>query len=193
MAAGRFVTFHMSLRQLVLDSSAARVRYLERAQVAAQIVASFTRIANVPCSERYAAEVRESGGHSHGGGESMGRSEAAKSQQGDSAPDHVHADSTSESDHEHTEDNAHGDEGEPVAVAKAFHAALSSGDAAQVERFLAPDVLIMEAGNVERSLSEYAAHHLHADIKFMKHVIYEPGGKPWMPALCSHGWPAKRG
>lgn len=33
--------------------------------------------------------------------------------------------------------------------------------------------MIMEGGNVERSLKEYAAHHLPADLKFMKGVTYK--------------------
>jgi ketosteroid isomerase-like protein len=31
----------------------------------------------------------------------------------------------------------------------------------------------MEGGNVERSLNEYAAHHLPADLKFMKGLTYK--------------------
>jgi mono/diheme cytochrome c family protein/ketosteroid isomerase-like protein len=60
----------------------------------------------------------------------------------------------------------------PVGAAEALHDAMSAGDAARVQSLLDPEVMIMEGGNVERSLSEYAAHHLPADLKFMKGLTY---------------------
>ncbi|HEY6644278.1 YybH family protein [Povalibacter sp.] len=78
---------------------------------------------------------------------------------------HVHADG---SKHTHTAtDNG------PVSTAQALHDALSVGDAARVEGLLDSKVLIMEAGNVEQSLQEYADHHLPADLKFMKGMTYK--------------------
>ena len=50
---------------------------------------------------------------------------------------------------------------------------MSAGDAARVQSLLDPEVMIMEGGNVERSLNEYAAHHLPADLKFMKGLTYK--------------------
>lgn len=50
---------------------------------------------------------------------------------------------------------------------------MSSGDAKQVQALLDPSVLIFEGGNVERSRSEYAAHHLPSDLKFMQAVTYK--------------------
>lgn len=143
---------------------------------------------------QYTAEVRASGGHSHDGDESgegavesashdesgsghshdkgaAGHShgkETAESSQG--AAEHAHRPGTSSAGSAHKEGSASRD---PLGVAKALHAALSSGDAAAVERLLAPDVLIMEGGNVERSRKEYAAHHLQSDVKFMKQVSYK--------------------
>ncbi len=60
----------------------------------------------------------------------------------------------------------------PAATAQAFHEALAAGDAAIVKALLDPEVLIFEAGNIERSLDEYEAHHLPADLKFMSSVTY---------------------
>jgi ketosteroid isomerase-like protein len=59
-----------------------------------------------------------------------------------------------------------------VGTVQAFHEALIAGNSAAVERILAPDVVVMESGNVERSLEEYAAHHLPADLEFMRTIKY---------------------
>lgn len=56
--------------------------------------------------------------------------------------------------------------GTPEAAVDAFTAALRSGDAAAVERLMAPDVIIAESGGVERSFAEYAGHHMPADMAF---------------------------
>lgn len=53
-------------------------------------------------------------------------------------------------------------------VMEAFQAALQSGDAAAVTRWLSPEVVIYEGGAAERSLDEYASHHLGADMAFMQ-------------------------
>jgi ketosteroid isomerase-like protein len=53
-------------------------------------------------------------------------------------------------------------------VLAAFHAALVAGDKAKVLELLAPDVAIYESGHVERSLGEYASHHLVEDIAFAR-------------------------
>jgi ketosteroid isomerase-like protein len=60
----------------------------------------------------------------------------------------------------------------PEATVQAFHDALAAGDPAAVKALLDPEVLIFEAGNIERSLDEYEAHHLPADLKFMSSVTY---------------------
>lgn len=56
----------------------------------------------------------------------------------------------------------------PATVADALHAALLAADEASVRSLLAEDVLIFESGGVERSLEEYASHHMHADMAFTK-------------------------
>jgi len=58
----------------------------------------------------------------------------------------------------------------PVAVVEAFGAALKAGDAAALERLLAPDVFIAESGGAERSFAEYSGHHMPADMAFSKAV-----------------------
>jgi mono/diheme cytochrome c family protein/ketosteroid isomerase-like protein len=99
-------------------------------------------------AEQYQAEVTASAGHAHGGEESAEHS-------------HVHGN--------HVQSAPVSD---PVSAAKALHDALSAGDGARVQRLLDPKVIIMEGGSVERSLKEYAAHHLPEDLKFMKGVTY---------------------
>jgi mono/diheme cytochrome c family protein/ketosteroid isomerase-like protein len=111
--------------------------------------------------EQYQAEVAASGGHSHGGGESAEHTDTAETTE----TTHVHADGT---EHTHTAP-ANG----PIGAAQALHDALSDGDAARVQGLLDSKVMIMEGGNVERSLKEYAGHHLPADLKFMKGVTYK--------------------
>lgn len=139
-------------------------------------------------AEQYAAEVAASGGHSHGGDETMEHDHAEEEthdegssdqhthdeaeQRGGHAVDHADSKAT----HTHADGKEHVHEaatGAPVAAAKALHEALSSGDASAVETLLDPNVLILEGGNAERSRKEYAAHHLPADLKFMQSVTYK--------------------
>lgn len=53
-------------------------------------------------------------------------------------------------------------------VVDAFQSALKSGDVPAALGWLAADVLIYEGGGAERSREEYAAHHLQADMAFLK-------------------------
>ncbi|MGQ0531778.1 MAG: nuclear transport factor 2 family protein [Caulobacteraceae bacterium] len=62
--------------------------------------------------------------------------------------------------------------GTPEATVDAFAAALRSGDAAAVERLMAPDVVVAESGGVERSFAEYAGHHMPADMAFTAAVRF---------------------
>ncbi|MEE8371902.1 MAG: DUF2231 domain-containing protein, partial [Sphingomonadales bacterium] len=57
--------------------------------------------------------------------------------------------------------------GSPEAAVDAFEAALVAGDEAMVRALLASDVLIYESGGAERSLEEYASHHMPADMAFV--------------------------
>jgi ketosteroid isomerase-like protein len=81
-----------------------------------------------------------------------------------------------------TQPIAHGIESLPVnqpvapdsaaAAVDAFSAALRAGDQAAVQRLLAPDVVIAESGEAERSFAEYASHHMGADMAFTAAVQF---------------------
>jgi len=60
----------------------------------------------------------------------------------------------------------------PEAVVDAYAAALRAGDEAAVRAMLAPDVIIAEAGGAERSVGEYAEHHMPADMAFTAAVEF---------------------
>lgn len=152
-------------------------------------------VRNLPSlsAEQYAAEVAASEGHSHGGGESTSDTqeegaehddrsmddhshEAAESDRRAVGQDHSDPKSATGTTHTHADGAQHVHEakaGTPVATAQALHEALSGGDAKKVEALLAPNVLILEGGNAERSRREYAAHHLASDLKFMQAVTYK--------------------
>jgi ketosteroid isomerase-like protein len=56
-----------------------------------------------------------------------------------------------------------------MAVVDSFHAGLRSGDAPAVERLLADDAVMLEAGGVE-TRAQYVGKHLPADIEFERAV-----------------------
>lgn len=56
-----------------------------------------------------------------------------------------------------------------VAVVSAFHTALVLADSAAVFTVLAPDVQIMEGGDIE-TLSDYRSHHLAEDIAYARAI-----------------------
>ena len=58
----------------------------------------------------------------------------------------------------------------PVKRVQQFHQALKAGDEAIVKQLLAEDVLIYEGGNAERSLADYASHHMGADMAYLKNL-----------------------
>ena len=64
---------------------------------------------------------------------------------------------------------AQSDSAAVVGVASRFHAALETGDTAAVTTLIAPDLQVLEGGEVE-SRAQYFAHHLAADIEFAKAV-----------------------
>lgn len=79
-----------------------------------------------------------------------------------------------------------------VATVAAFHHALSTGDAAGALALLAPDAVILESGDLE-TRTEYAAHHLAADIEFSRAVpsqrvttrVYQEGAVAWVAAVST--------
>ncbi len=78
---------------------------------------------------------------------------------------HEHA-TAGEHEHETVAPTPTAAPGTPEAVVDALAAALRAGDAAAVERLMAPNVVIAESGGVERSFAEYAGHHMPADMAF---------------------------
>lgn len=60
----------------------------------------------------------------------------------------------------------------PEAVVNAYAAALNAGDETAVRSMLAPDVIIAEGGGAERSVEEYAGHHMPADMAFTAAVEF---------------------
>ncbi len=127
--------------------------------------------------EEYQAAVAASEGHSHGGGETAGPTDAGDHAH-DGEPDDHDADETRSQPavHTHADGKQHVHAtaaGSPVDTARALHEALSSGHANKVKALLDPKVLILESGGAERSWAEYAAHHLKADMDFLKTVTYE--------------------
>jgi len=61
------------------------------------------------------------------------------------------------------------DSGAVVQVIHRFHEALTRGDSSAALALLAPDVVIMEGGGVER-FADYRSHHLSGDIAFARAV-----------------------
>jgi ketosteroid isomerase-like protein len=59
-----------------------------------------------------------------------------------------------------------------VRTVSRFHAALEAGDTATVKTLIAPDLQVLEGGEVE-SRAQYFAHHLAADIEFARAVRSE--------------------
>ena len=55
-------------------------------------------------------------------------------------------------------------------IVDVFRRALTDGDSKQAMALLSDDMLIYESGGAEVSKAEYAAHHLDADIAFLKGV-----------------------
>lgn len=103
----------------------------------------------------------EEGDHHHGSD--------AEQEHGEDAADEAQA------EHEHGENAAapavsEAEAGSPSAAVDAFAAALRAGDDAKIKSILADDVIIAEEGGAERSLEEYASHHMGADMMFMQGV-----------------------
>lgn len=58
----------------------------------------------------------------------------------------------------------------PQSVVSAFAAALRSNDETAVRKLVSPHVIIAESGGAERSLEEYASHHMPSDMAFTSAV-----------------------
>jgi len=79
-----------------------------------------------------------------------------------------------------------------VATVKAFHAALVAGDSVGALALLAPDAIILESGDLE-ARADYAAHHLGADIAFVRAVpstqvtteVFQDGDVAWVASVTT--------
>jgi len=65
------------------------------------------------------------------------------------------------------------EESSALSALEAFNAALKAGDTERALSWLAPDLLVFESGNAERSKAEYAEHHLTQDMAFLKGATVE--------------------
>lgn len=62
------------------------------------------------------------------------------------------------------------DNASPVRAVNAFRLALENGNESAALELLAPELLVYESGDQNRTRSEYAAHHLRADMAFLAKV-----------------------
>lgn len=59
------------------------------------------------------------------------------------------------------------DQASPVRTVNAFRLALERGNEGAALELLAPELLVYESGDQNRTRGEYAAHHLTADMAFL--------------------------
>ena len=130
--------------------------------------------------------------HEHAPGQGHG-DEATAESSGDHDDGHDHGtadDHESDEAHEHGEDaagalstvpsseetaaafDAKNYPASPEAVVDAYGTALKAKDKAAVRALLAPDVIIAETGGAERSVDEYAGHHMPVDMEFTAAVEF---------------------
>ncbi len=62
------------------------------------------------------------------------------------------------------------DSASPQSAVNAFRHALESGQEQAALELLAPELLVYESGDQNRTRGEYAAHHLRADMAFLAKV-----------------------
>ncbi|MDX1571811.1 MAG: DUF2231 domain-containing protein [Xanthomonadales bacterium] len=129
----------------------------------------------------HGSDDAESQGHDgKGAGDDRRREEPVSHDHGE----HDHGGGKGPDDEEAHDDGAH-DHGSAAAStgaiaggeladqAEALAGALAAGDEARVRELLAENVLIFESGGAERSLEEYAGHHMGADMKFLAAIQRE--------------------
>lgn len=110
--------------------------------------------------------------HSHGEGDEKATAapvqvEAEHEHEGTAAASHEAA------EHSHAAGTLSHTAKEPAAVVDAFFNALKSGDLVKARSLLDPQVRIFESGGAERSVEEYASHHMPADSAFLKSASQE--------------------
>ena len=62
------------------------------------------------------------------------------------------------------------DQASPLATVNAFRLALESGRESAALELLAPELLVYESGDLNRTRNEYAAQHLKADVAYLAKV-----------------------
>jgi mono/diheme cytochrome c family protein len=62
----------------------------------------------------------------------------------------------------------------PAAAVDHFLLALASGDAAEAQRLLAPDLVVYESGHAETSRDAYVTQHMKGDMKFLASAKTDP-------------------
>ncbi|MEZ5398000.1 MAG: nuclear transport factor 2 family protein, partial [Bryobacterales bacterium] len=134
-------------------------------------------VASLPQATGEGHDHEQAPGQGHGD-----ETETASAEGQDDGHDHGDADDHSAGDHDHDETAAAepGTGGAepaaafdadnypetPKAVVEAYGAALKAKDEAAIRGMLSPDVIIAEGGGAERSVEEYAGHHMPADMEF---------------------------
>lgn len=105
----------------------------------------------------------DEGGHAHGDSEGGGGMEGMDmpGMPGMKAEGHG----------EHAEATGGTDSAE--AAVESFLKALSSGNAKEAQRWLAPDVLVYESGHAEKSRDQYVAEHMSGDMEFLAKIKTE--------------------
>ncbi|MEO1135977.1 MAG: DUF2231 domain-containing protein [Pseudomonadota bacterium] len=127
---------------------------------------------------RMPAVTGEGHDHEHAPGQGHGDEAASEEHAHDDGDDHDHggesaqaATSKAEGQSEPVFDPAQYPQ-TPEGVVDAYAAALRAGDENAVRAMLAADVIIAEGGGAERSVDEYAGHHMPADMAFTAAVDF---------------------
>jgi hypothetical protein len=90
------------------------------------------------------------------------------------------------------------DQASPLATVNAFRLALESGRESAALELLAPELLVYESGDLNRTRSEYAAHHLTADMAFLAKALVRvldqrtsgDGALAWVATRSRITWPS---
>lgn len=118
--------------------------------------------------------------HADGGDHAADTDESGAEEEAHDHDAHEHEDAASDVTDEHDEQSRAAAPPPPADVAglgpaqvvDAFGRALAGKDEAAVRALLAPDVIVAEGGGAERSLEEYAGHHMPADMAFTAAVDF---------------------
>ncbi|GJL90925.1 DUF2231 domain-containing protein [Hyphococcus sp.] len=110
-------------------------------------------------------------GHDHEHAPGQGHDDNAKTP---AADDHDNSDGHHDNDSTKSAVSPVVEADSPEATVEAYGAALRAGDESTLRALLAPNVVIAEGGGAERSVEEYAGHHMPADMAFTAAVEFTP-------------------